>query len=83
MDYFNKFDEDFTKELNNIDKMKAIESWQDSDLHPLTCRNCRKNLYEDIIEGEVVLKCTCGYIQDYVPKVIYEKYKRLMTEGNE
>lgn len=26
--YFNKFDEDLNKELNNIDKMKAIESWQ-------------------------------------------------------
>lgn len=74
MDYF----KEFNKDLNTNDKLKAIESWQESEMHPLTCINCGKPMYGDIVEGEVVLKCKCGYIQISVPKSVYYRYKRLM-----
>ncbi|APQ78819.1 MULTISPECIES: hypothetical protein [Clostridium] len=79
--YFNKFDEDLNKELNNIDKMKAIESWQGGNMHPLTCTECRRNLYEDIVNKEIVLKCICGHVQEYVPEIVYTRYKKLLIEG--
>ncbi|APQ78846.1 hypothetical protein [Clostridium botulinum] len=80
MEYFNKFDGDMTKELNNIDKMKAIESWQQSKMHPLTCSKCRNNLHEDIVNGKVVLGCKCGHIQNNVPEVVYKRYKQLILD---
>lgn len=77
--YFTKFDNDLNNELNNIDKMKAIENWQESDMHPLTCNDCDRRLYEDLDSKEVVLKCPCGYIQKDVPKVVYDRYRRLIN----
>jgi len=83
MEFFNEDENDMTKPLNNIDKMKAIESWQESEMHPLTCGNgkCRNSLQDDFVEGEVVLSCVCGYIQKKIPEIVYTRYKRLLVDG--
>lgn len=59
------------------DKLRAIKIWN-RNFHPLTCNNdnCRGLLQGCIQYDKVVLKCKCGYIQDNVPNVVYEYYKR-------
>ena len=69
------------KDLNNIDKMNAIEQWQeDEHMHPITCghEECRLGMYADIDENsnEVILKCPQGHIQKNVPDTIYKRYIR-------
>lgn len=64
------------KDLNNIDRLKAIEAWQDADnLHPLTCV-CGLGMYGDVdIESKIVfLRCPKGHIQEKIPKVVLTRY---------
>lgn len=67
------------KILKNSDKLMAIKIWNQR-FHPLTCGNdgCREILEGIIQEGEVILKCKCGYVQKNVPTVIYDNYERVL-----
>lgn len=65
--------------LENNDKLRAIKIWN-KNFHPLTCSNgdCRRILEGFIQKNEVVLKCKCGYVQKYVPEIIYKHYKNFL-----
>lgn len=65
--------------LENNDKLRAIDVWN-KNFHPLTCGNegCREVLKGFIQDSEVILKCKCGYIQKYVPDVVYNHYKKFV-----
>jgi len=64
--------------MKNGDKVKAIVEWQHSDMHHLTCGNCKKDLYPMINDNlEIILACDCDYTQEYIPEVIYKRYKMM------
>lgn len=61
-------------DLNNIDKLKAIEEWQeDSSIHSLVCL-CGLGMFGDIENSKVFLRCPKGHIQKHIPKVVFERY---------
>jgi len=65
--------------MENGDKVRAIMSWQKSDMHPLTCGKCSENLYPVVSKDkEIVLGCDCGYVQENIPKIVFERYLRLL-----
>lgn len=71
-----------SKELPNTAKLRGIEWWQEEgQFHPLTCGyNSRHELLEgrETISGEVYLECPdCGYVQGFVPGVVYDAYLRV------
>lgn len=71
--------------MTSQEKVKAIESWQNSNMHPLACVNCSRNMRPMINScNEVVLICDyCGHIQTYVPEVVYKRYERITKKENE
>ena len=67
-------------ELSNNEKIEAITKWQyKKEMHPLTCgnENCNENLLPALYEGKVILKCKCGYIQEWIPKAVFDRYEEL------
>ena len=66
--------------MTNKEKIDAINRWQtNGSYHPLTCGvdSGHEVLTPFIDENDnnVVLKCpTCGYIQNWIPTVIYDSY---------
>lgn len=63
------------RELNLEEKIEAIELWQNSGFHPLTCGECREILSGiKTEECTVVLKCKNGHIQEFIPRVIFDFY---------
>lgn len=76
-------------EMGMLNKLEAIEEWQNNSLIPLTCGNDpnHSKLQGKIIPtgnivyvsgntgGEVVLYCPdCDYIQEHIPDDVYESY---------
>ncbi|NMA58231.1 hypothetical protein [Clostridium cochlearium] len=60
--------------MENNDKIKAINGWQNSNMHHLTCVFCGKDLFPALKNGEVILNCKCGYIQEWIPNVVLRAY---------
>lgn len=71
--------------MDSKEKVVAIESWQKSDMHPLTCGNCCRVLSPMVNSfDEVVLFCNnCGLIQSSVPKIVYRRYKEIKENKRE
>lgn len=65
--------------MTSKEKVMAINSWQNSNMHPLTCVNCSRNLFPTInAYDEVVLICDhCGHIQTVIPDVVFKRYQRI------
>ena len=67
--------------LTAAQRVRAIDFWQNSLFHPLTCGNDsqkHKNLVGVDAGGITYLKCPdCDYEQFYVPGVVYEHYAKL------
>lgn len=61
--------------LSTEQKIEAINLWQTSGFHPLTCGECRENLKAHVLEDKnVVLICSQGHIQRNIPSIVFEFY---------
>lgn len=71
--------------MDSKEKVVAIESWQKSNMHPLTCGNCCRVLSPMVNSfDEVVLFCNnCGLIQSSVPRIVYQRYKEIKENKRE
>lgn len=71
--------------MTSQEKINAVKSWQQSDMHPLTCVNCSHRLQPTTnCFGEVVLLCGhCGEIQTHVPKIVYQRYENIKANKKE
>lgn len=63
------------EELSPAHKILAVVDWQrNKNLHPLTCGDCGKSLVTAIKNGQIVLNCECGYMQNNIPDIVLQRY---------
>ena len=61
--------------LSTENKIEAINLWQTSGFHPLTCGECRENLKSCILDdNNVALICSQKHIQRNIPSVVFDFY---------